>query len=40
MIRALEQALGEVSGVVMELHAGSAYLDYGWWLGSENVVQC
>jgi hypothetical protein len=29
IIRALEEALGEVSGVVMELHAGSAYLDYG-----------
>jgi hypothetical protein len=29
IIRVLEQALGEVSGVVMELHAGSAYLDDG-----------
>jgi hypothetical protein len=29
IIRALEEALCEVSGVVMELHAGSAYLDYG-----------
>jgi hypothetical protein len=29
VVQALEQGLGEVSGVVFELHAGSAYLDHG-----------
>ena len=28
-VQALDQALGEVSGIVFELHAGSAYLDHG-----------
>jgi hypothetical protein len=29
VVQALEHAIGQVSGVVIELHAGSAYLDYG-----------
>jgi hypothetical protein len=29
VVQALEQALGDLAGVVFELHAGSAYLDHG-----------
>jgi hypothetical protein len=29
VLQALKQALGDVSGVVIELHAGSAYLNHG-----------
>jgi hypothetical protein len=33
VLQAMDQALGEVSGTVIELHAGMAYLDHGLVVG-------
>jgi uncharacterized protein DUF6884 len=38
VLQALEDALGDLSGVVIELHAGMTYLRTAWWLGSANKV--
>ena len=40
VVRALEQALGDLSGVAMELHAGMTYSTAALWLGSANEGWC